>query len=68
MGIKENIAAFEKVTGTKINEITRDGIDMETFDRERYQSPSHRADVISQLNPFKTDEYKERMRKFNERK
>ena len=61
-------AAFEKVTGAKINEITRDGIDMETFDRERYRSPSHRADVISQLNPFKTDEYKERMRKFNERK
>jgi hypothetical protein len=57
-------AAFEKVTGTKITKITRDGIDMTTFDRERYRSPSHRADVINQLNPFRTDGYKERMRKF----
>ncbi|HIF61196.1 MAG TPA: hypothetical protein EYQ26_17205 [Rhodospirillales bacterium] len=57
-------AAFEKVTGAKITKITRDGIDMTTFDRERYRSPSHRADVINQLNPFRTDGYKERMRKF----
>ena len=37
---------------------------MTTFDRERSRSPSHRADVVNQLNPFRTDGYKERMRKF----
>ena len=56
--------AFETVTGVNINKITRDGIDVSTFDRERYRSPSHRAEVLNQLNPVRTNEYKRRMKRF----
>ena len=57
-------SAFETVTGVNINKITRDGIDMATFDRERYRSPSHRAVVLNQVNPFRMDQYKERLNLF----